>query len=171
MKLFIKLITLIFLSLTFTQTQASKIPIEEVLKRATKSKDVEDQIKVARMYHLGERTTKSLGKAVIWYRKAARQGNVLAQTKMNEILLWIEKAAEQGNPEALRAQGIIYLNFTKNLRAGLLEPAAARKRERKMTPLEKLFKQAEAARAEAARKREGEIRHSRSSRCGLAFNN
>lgn len=69
------------------------------------------------MYRKGRCVPQNDKKAVSWYKKAAEQGNALAQNNLGDMYLagrgvpkdeteavtWYKKAAEQGNEDAKKA--------------------------------------------------------------------
>ena len=124
MKLFIKLITLIFLSLTFTQTQASlKIPIEKI-KDVAEQGNTEAQYNLAMMYLRGWGTKQNFEEAFKWLKTAVEQGHNGAQFRLalmylsgegteqniNKAFQLLKTAAKQGDAQAQLFLGITYLH-------------------------------------------------------------
>jgi TPR repeat protein len=76
------------------------------------------------MYRRGEGVPQDYAHAVAWYRKAADQGDALAQTCLGDLYrdgkgvrqdyaqaaAWYRKAADQGNAYGQAGLGLIYLN-------------------------------------------------------------
>ena len=61
------------------------------------------------MYANGLGVPKNAVEAVKWYRKAAEQGDPLAQNNLDaEAVKWYRKAAEQGLPDAQNNLGLMY---------------------------------------------------------------
>lgn len=74
------------------------------------------------MYHNGRGVSQSYAQAVIWYQKAAEQGDAKAQHSLGYMyetgqgvpqdykraVIWYQKAAEQESPIALSILGVMY---------------------------------------------------------------
>ncbi|KAG0226391.1 hypothetical protein BGW42_003663 [Actinomortierella wolfii] len=87
--------------------------------------DVEAQVALATMYEQGSAgIAKDDTKAFKWYRRAARQGHIMAQYRVaemcstgqgiaqndSEAAAWFRKAADQGNVSAQASLGMMYLS-------------------------------------------------------------
>lgn len=87
-------------------------------EQAAKQGDLEAQLQLGVMYHLGKGTEEDKDMAIYWYKKAADQGHPEAQYKYayfldiscNKIISWYEKAGKQGNISAQEKCGVIYYN-------------------------------------------------------------
>ncbi|MCY4400933.1 MAG: ankyrin repeat domain-containing protein [Gemmatimonadetes bacterium] len=89
---------------------------------AAKRGDVDTQVLLGRMYHLGEGVAENQAEAVRWFRAAAEQGNAAGQDLLGymyaigmgvpendaEAVRWYRAAAEQGNADAQASLGVMY---------------------------------------------------------------
>lgn len=81
------------------------------------------QYLIAQIYHVGNSQFRDLKKAILWYQKSAKQGNVEAQynlanfyylgtsgqKSLTKAMQWYQKAAKQGHIRAQYSLGLRYL--------------------------------------------------------------
>jgi hypothetical protein len=119
----------VFLTPAFAQTATSAVTIDPTLLAKAIAGDSASQLQVADAYVAGKggardsrQLAEDLKQAATWYRKAADQGNIVAQVHLADLyrdgrgvtrdsaqaVTWYRKAAELGNPSAQGTLGILY---------------------------------------------------------------
>ena len=122
-KIYIAIVTVLFLTLAGCQTQPTVSPtisfeVNEIHKKA-ESGDIEAQFMLGNIYESGGQDARqSSTNAMKWYKRAADKGHVeaqmsiariyLAEQQYPEALAWYEKAARQGNALAINNLAYIY---------------------------------------------------------------
>lgn len=110
------------------QTTSTTDELTPTLLAEAKAGNADAQARVGRAYWQGSGVTKDYVQAVFWLRKAAEQGNVVAQVSLGvlydgafekpkgvpqdyvQAAVWYRKAAEQGNDIAEYMLGRLYAN-------------------------------------------------------------
>jgi TPR repeat protein len=128
-----RILPVLFLALAlttaFAQTAPSTVTIDPALLAKATAGDAVSQLQLADAYAAGKgvpRDSRQLAadysQAALWYRKAADQGNIVAQVHLADLYrdgrgmardeaqaaVWYRKAAELGDPGAQGTLGILY---------------------------------------------------------------
>lgn len=89
----------------------------DFLKMAAESGHTQAQVELAQRYEKGYDVSKNMNIAILWYAKAAKGGNALAQYRLGELYVpqdakksfeWYLKAAEQGIADAQYQVALAY---------------------------------------------------------------